>query len=233
MDSRTKFLLLFIVGVALVLNPVYLYPEGVPTVEKKTFEVAETNVTTPITNDDILECTGDINYRACVQALRIGYNGSEAITDLPAELGITGEMYYSWDFVRFEEGYARPTAASTEDDTVVIGFEPVDTETVIAEAATPYDVAPKVIQETVQGGTATLQTQYTDYDERDPALEANTWVVNRNGSFYHVSLSGRSESYLFPAWLLSPLVRLAAFIGGIVLAFEAARGFERATSDAR
>lgn len=228
MGSRKKTLLLFGVALLLILNPVYLFPGDGLAVERVTYEAERVENPTAmgpsVPYDAVLECGGETHYRECVQAQRVGYDGEMRVPNVTAHLEDDERgLFYGWDFVRFEAGYARPNA-SLDDGTLVLSFEPVSSETVMSRYAAPFESVSEPTKEAVRTGNATISR--SPNAESGFELASDRFVadderfVERDGTFYRLRLRESTVEHRLPEWVLSPLLRVAAMVAGVVLLYR-------------
>lgn len=224
MQPRDRALLLFAVGILLALNPVYLFPGGVPYQEAVTYRAER--VENPLYEDvypveAVLDCSGPMHHRECVQATRVGYDGTLRVdTDREVHLPDDGQGLYSvYEYVHFDSGYARPNA-TVENGTLVLSFEPVAERAVMDRYAASYESLPPVAKRAVRNGTATVTRWSSSRDDVEPRLDDHQEFVNRNGTFYRVNAYTGASRPVVPPWLFG-LLRVGSVLGGAALAFVA------------
>lgn len=232
MAPRDRYLLLFALGLVLVLNPVYLFPNGVPHEEEITYQAHQVETVEDVHRNlptfAILYCTELITHRECIQARQIGYGGRRSVendTRVALEDDETG-LYFAYDYVRFGQGYAEPNA-SLNNGTLILSLTPVSQEHVLSEYAFPFGSLPPLGKRAIRNGTASTTRRFTDFDDVDRfVIDEEQRVVNRSGTFYRVDLEKKVSNRQFPPWILG-VVRIGGVIGGATLAFVASRRYAR------
>jgi hypothetical protein len=235
MAPRDRYLLLFLLGLGLVLNPVYLFPDGVPHEEEITYQAEQVEGVAEAHRDlptfAVLDCSDAITHRECVQARQIGYDGRRVVeNDTPVAL-VDDErgLYFAYDYVRFDRGYAAPNA-SVDNGTLVLSFSPVSQRRVLRDYAAPFEVLPPVGKEAIRDGTASTTRRFAEFNDVDRLLvDEDLRIVNRDGTFYRLELERKVTDRQFPPWILD-VVRLGGVIGGAVLAFVASGRYARAAA---
>jgi len=234
MDPRDRALLLFVVGIVLVLNPVYLFPNGVPHEKPVTYRAEVIERPDPYASSvpgyAILDCSSEIHHRACVQAKQVGYNGSTRVDDAAFHLhDEESGLYTDYEYVRFREGYAKPNATG-RNGTLVLSYEPRTTEAVMSEYAYQYSDLPPVGKRAIQNGTTTTTRRIVDFGEYEPVLEEYQEFVERNGTFYAISRGPGRTRPVVPEWLFGA-GRIGGVVGGAALAFVGAGRHARQTDE--
>ncbi|MFB6295724.1 MAG: hypothetical protein ABEH66_02660 [Halobacteriales archaeon] len=234
MAARDRYLLLFVLGLVLVLNPVYLFPGGVPHEEAITYRaeqvetVADAHRTLPASA--ILDCTGPIVHRECVQAHRIGYGGRLPV-DNDTRVALEDDekgLYAGYDYVRFPQGYAEPNA-SLDGGTLLLSLVPASREQILSRYAVPFEQLPRLGKRAIRNGTASTTRRITDFDDVERfVINEEQRVVNRSGTFYQLRLDRKVSRRMFPPWLLG-VGRLVGVVGGAALAFVASGRYARRT----
>lgn len=230
MTPRNRSLLLFALGLILVLNPVYVFPNGVPYEEQITYRaeridrVGETHRKLP--TSAVLDCRGPISHRECVQAHRVGYDGRVLVeneTRVALEDEETG-LYVGYEYVRFDRGYTRPTA-SVEGGNLVLSYDPVSQKRVLSEYATPFGSLPPLGKRAIRNGSASTTRRFADFDDVEPfVIDEEQRIVNRSGTFYRIDLERKVSDRQFPPWILG-VVRIVGVIGGAGLMVFAGRRY--------
>ncbi|WP_136688889.1 hypothetical protein [Halorhabdus amylolytica] len=231
MAPRDRYLLLFALGLVLVVNPVYLFPNGVPREEAVTYRAEQIETVEDAHNElpvfAVLDCARTITHRECVQARQVGYDGRLAVdtdTEVVPEDDETG-LYFGYDYVRFAQGYAKPNA-SLDDGTLVLSFGPVSRDHVLGTYAFPFDEVPPLGKRAIRNGTASTTRLFTEFDDIDPIIDEEQRLVNRSGTFYRLELEKKVSNRQFPPWILG-MVRIIGVIGGGALAFLASGRYTR------
>ncbi|MFB6197076.1 MAG: hypothetical protein ABEI52_02240 [Halobacteriaceae archaeon] len=145
MVSRDRYLLLFALGLVLVLNPVYLFPNGVPHEEAITYQAEQIDTVEDVHRNlppsAVLDCTRPITHGECVQAHRIGYDGRLFVNTnvrVALEDDETG-LYFGYDYVRFARGYTEPNASlNKENRTLILSLTPVSQEKILVVSDYKY-----------------------------------------------------------------------------------------------
>ncbi|MFB6183268.1 MAG: hypothetical protein ABEI96_01825 [Haloarculaceae archaeon] len=239
MNPRDRALLLFGVGLLLVLNPVYLFPGGVPARERVTYRAERVErpdaYGTSIPAFAVLDCSDGIAHRECVQATRVGYDGTLRV-DTDREVSLSGadgqrRLYFGYEFVRFEAGYARPNA-TVENGTLVLSYDSVSKATVMKRYAYPYDGLPSLGKRAVRNGTATATRWVVTRENDDPFVDDDQRFVVRDGTFYQLLHYEQSRRAVVPRWTFD-LLRIVGVVGGLALAFLARERLVRSGDDRR
>ncbi|KAB1186993.1 MULTISPECIES: hypothetical protein [Haloferax] len=225
-----------LVGIALLANPLYLYPDNVSYETAVTFEgeqideiprhgQLEMDLRYGNLQTDIHWCPG--NGRECAIAEALA-DGQTLRYDIPShrEPGDYDEPFPAdYDYIHLSEGegdYYRP-AQTVENGSVVLSLEQVDEGTVMQAAAEEYH-SDRPLHAAVENGTTTVVEDEVYWD--------GAILVEQNGNYYVVRAV---ESDRYPTgwgWKApSPIVidamRLAAWIGGVALIWRAGEWTER------
>lgn len=238
MAPRDRALLGFLLGLLLVLNPVFVFPQGLPA--EKTFEYRATPLERQGMADDalrsrgvdVVDCDRSPAQRTCVYAGRVGYNGERRIENatvsrLPDD---RNGLYTHYEYVRFEEGLARPNA-TLENGSLVLSFDPVATDAVLRRHAVAFETLPPVGREAVTTGRVRVTQRYHDYDEIDPAVSEFQRLVTYEGDVYLIRRYPKERSTVVPSWLYWT-IRIGGVVGGAAIAFWYA-GWHARLSDSR
>lgn len=227
MEPRDRALLLFGLGLLLVLNPVYLYPGGVP--YEKTYTYRAERVESlemamgydAIHHSRVLDCTHGIHHRACVQAHQVGYDGTWRVdNETPVHLEDDDHgLYTDYEYVMLPGGVARPNATA-DNGSVVLSLEASNETDVMARYAADYEDLPEVGKQAVRDGSATTTRRFYRPDTPEPVVSEHRRFVDDGGTFYVLRRAPGEESPVIPPWLLS-LLRIAGVLGGAGLAFHA------------
>lgn len=214
LSADAKATLLLLVGIGLLLNPIYLAPgnlDGSGT--EYTYEVA------PVTNESVAESTV---WRA-EQTLRCGTERACALEETIAEEGAleydgtiqteTRAGIWRWDphsiawnryrLVTMDGDFYVPEQESTENGTLLT-HEPVSTWEALEHIAVPSDRATLAVRTAVETGSVTV------YDRPVPEFERND-PIEHDGEIYTVT--GRAST-----WGGDEIVfgRILLFLGGAV-----------------
>ncbi|QSG06623.1 hypothetical protein [Halapricum desulfuricans] len=221
MTPRDKYFLLFVLGLVLVLNPVYLFSNGVPSETDITYRAEEVERVLDVDHlpfYSILSCSKEpLDRRECVQAHQVGYGGRLGVNNdskVVLEDDETG-LHFDYDFVRFDQGYAKPNA-SIDGGRLVLSFDPVSQKQVLSKWAVPFKSVPQLGKQAIRNGTASTTRDHADH----PLIDDHLRIVNQSGTFYRLEPWGRESQRLFPPWIL-PIVRIIGVIGGATLSFVA------------
>lgn len=227
MEPRDRALLLFALGLLLVLNPVYLYPGGVPYEETNTYR-AERVDSLEVAIDHggiypsrVLDCSDGILYRECVLAHQVGYDGTWRV-DAGAAVHLEDDdhgLYADYEYVLFSEGVARPNA-TVENGSVVLTLEASNETAVMAEYAADFEDLPEVGKRAIRDGSATTTRRFHRPDTPEPVVSEARRFVDDGGTFYVIERVPRGVSPVLPRWLFDGL-RFGGVLGGAGLAFYA------------
>lgn len=189
-------LLLAIVGTLLLLNPLYVYPDGGRYVQTYGFESTQVNgsVTSSLVQFDdrrVLECGLD-RGRSCLLERGIGPNGTLVVDDASAldDQRDDGRLVSSYRYVHLDSGFYRPNA-TVSNGSVVLSLERVDPAVVASDVAVEYRRAPDTIQRAVDTGSAstTISTPNVELPGPKPEHELDNYdrkLVEKDGRFYAV-----------------------------------------------
>ncbi len=223
MEPRTRALLLFSLGIVLVLNPVYLFPGGVPGEKTYTYraEQVETHYdfADAVRPSAVLDCSGSIHHRECVLARQVGYGGTLRVnndTSVHLEDDERG-LFFGYDYVRFDEGYARPNA-TVQNGTLVLSNEPRSQTLVLREYAVEHERLPPIGKRAVRNGSASTTRRIRLGEDVEPAVAEYERLVEYDGTFYVITRYPGEWKRPVPEWLLT-LVRFLGVGGGAALAF--------------
>jgi hypothetical protein len=227
---------LLLVGVALLANPLYLYPENVSYETDVTFEAQQIDeipqhgrlgmdLRYGSLETNIHWCPGTGRECAIAEALA---DGQTLTYDIPSHHDPSDDdepLHADYDYVRLTDGqdsFYRPTQ-TVENGSVVLSLEQVDEETVMQAAAEEYHSG-RPLHAAVENGTTTV---VEDEVYRDGPI-----LVERNGTYYVVRAveSDRHPTgwgWKEPSRIVIEGMRLAAWIGGIGLIWRAGEWTER------
>lgn len=231
MDSRQLWpLVLVAIGVVLVLNPVYLYPNGVP--HEQTYRLQGERpddlgaiLSAGDRGGSILDCPSEsapFESRSCVFESLVTPNQSLLLPNrtLADSHSDDDRLQYPFDFVRLQSGFYEPQARE-ENGSVALSLEPVTVEAVAERLHhTSYREAPESVQRAIDTGNATTTVRFPPgesygndrTDRLDEYVGTVGKVVVKNGTYYHVS-SGVSHDRAFPPILLE-LLRILGVLAG-------------------
>ncbi|ELZ87292.1 hypothetical protein C453_03039 [Haloferax elongans ATCC BAA-1513] len=224
--QNRRALVCLLVGVALLANPLYVYPESVSYETTLTYEAEATNEIPEYGHHDI-----DIRWcpggRDCAVASALA-SGQTLRVDLPT--GSTAEEYdeplaHDYDYVRLAEGDARfyRLVERFDDGSLVLTVEPVADEAMRKAAAEESEDVPEYVQSAIETGSATV----TESEARE-----HTWFVEHDGQYYEVRNTGQTRTPTGWGWKAPPdivveAMRLTGWIGGIALVWRAGEWTER------
>lgn len=204
MVRRIEIAFVVCLGIGLLLNPVYLYPDGGG--PKRTYEAIELSdaqvASTELANaDEVLICPGP---RACALETRIVTEGS-------VEFGGPVDGDRAYDAVRIEDQWYLPRA-EMDGNTTTLSLQPVTVMEATAAVAEPIDQHGDAVHRAVDGGTVTT------YGERVPAFERYA-VMEADGDYYILVPGSSSTHWTDGNGLLFARLVLSAFgAGSLVLA---------------
>ncbi|EMA46488.1 hypothetical protein [Halobiforma nitratireducens] len=179
---------LLIVGISLLLNPLYLSPEN-PYGEatEVTYEVAEIETQVEASqalslSESILQCGGN-GERPCALEREVLERGQlEVDGDLSEEQSDGHDVHQRqnarYDVVQFDEGYYVPETTQS-DETTTLSLRHVSEMEGLEHAAIPSDEASDDVQTAVETGSVRL------YDERIPEFEQGQ-PIEHEGNLYAV-----------------------------------------------
>jgi hypothetical protein len=238
MDRRHRRALLFgLLGVTLLANPLYLYPENVSHGTTYTYETTETDriPQRTDTHTDIERCDlNDFGSDTCVVASDMASgdpvevslaDGEVSLADGEVTAGnIDEELFRAYDFVRLESRYYEPTAI-VENRTLRLSLNPVSEQSVKQTAAEDLEETPQHVRWAVENGTVTLTGAQVPY-------EARHFYVEHEGAFYAVEPTASERrptgwGWKTPSTVVVEAMRLGAWITGIGLIWRAGEWSER------
>lgn len=228
---------LAILGVLLLLNPVYLYPHGGP--QEKTLQFEAERVGTSdlgdvsildVADSSVLVCTGTTNRRECLFERRVGTNGSLTVENVTFYRTEDGEMrsYTHYLYVYLDGGFYEPRAEET-NGSVVLRLERVNETTVTQTFTTEFEHALPVLQRAIENGSATKTLTVTEPNPREVTLDrlrSATPALVRSGEEYYVVRRVSYESRRFALAKYLSYLQTAAFfvgLGLVVYAFQLPR----------
>jgi hypothetical protein len=226
MDARyRRALALGVLGVALLANPLYLYPKNVSAETTYTFEATPTE-RIPERADtlriDIETCAMyPLQSVDCAVAREMARGDSVDLSLRPDET-VSRDLSHA-DFVRTLDGYHRPNV-TVDDETLRVTLEPVSRETVRAAAAENVSETPPHVRRAVENGTATVGG--------DDLYEARNHYVYDGETYYLVeAVESRDRptgwGWREPSQTAVEAMRLAAWAGGVICLWRAGEWSER------
>jgi hypothetical protein len=215
MLPRDRALLVVALGFLLLATPLYAFPHGGHAEVNRTYSAEETTRLPPTRGVEmfVLECDQPTAQRACVWALRVGYDDSVRLDGPAVSLrdDETG-LYTDYEFVRFEAGYARPNA-TVKNGTVVLSFEPVAFETVAERFAWSPDESDPVAKRALAEGSASTGWYDRDLDPYEgPHIDREERFVRDGDTYYWLERTDIEYRQMLPHWQ----VRLL-HIGGVLV----------------
>lgn len=225
MEPRDKAVLSFALGVLLILNPVYLFPGGVPGEKTYTYEAerieTDHDFERAVHPSAVLDCSGTITSYDCVLLREVGYNETLRIdNDTAVHLRDDDRWFFDFEYVRFEDGYVRPTA-TIENGTLELSTEPQNQTQVREEFAREYDNLPPLGKRVIDNGSVSITKWIQFGEDVDPEIPEYKRFVEKNGTFYEIRRNPGEWWRPVPEWAIT-LARFVGVAGGIVLAFVGA-----------
>ncbi|WP_049923007.1 hypothetical protein [Halopiger djelfimassiliensis] len=203
--SAAKTAVLLVLGIGLLLNPIYLYPDdltGTGTVS--TYDVEPvTNESTAkgvlFRSDRTLKCGTE---RPCALEREIAENGPVEYEPVVQRRDSKTPYQRAWNryaLIAIDDGYYVPVERSTENGTLLAHRE-LSTMDALEHIAIPSDRASADVREAIETGSVTL------IDRRLPEFESGD-PIEHEGEIYRVTgfSSGSGRSGL---WLLRLLLGL-------------------------
>jgi hypothetical protein len=192
----------------------------------ETVAVYEARETREPRTDEVASCDFyPLQSRDCAVANYLA-EGNTIRYDVAAD-GATAndDLALSYDYVQtYGNDWYRP-ASLTENETLVLGLEPVTRERVLSDLSEEWDEARPVVRRAVENGTA----RTTDIHEPDPRT---TYYVERDDEFYTIRLVGEESVPTGWGWKAPPdwlvdLLRIGGWLDGVATLVTAGRvGFE-------
>ncbi|KAB1192732.1 hypothetical protein GJR96_04460 [Haloferax sp. MBLA0076] len=215
---------LLLLGVALLANPLYLYPENVSYETEYTYEASTI---------DHLPHTSHVTYRftSCgwnpLQSAECAVVNDMARGDavelrLDPDRGVDDELW-SFEYVRADGRYFEPNA-TLDGRTLTLSLDPVSEETVKRALSQDIDEVPQHVRRAVQNGRSTVT--------EEGVYEAETYYVEHGGQYYLVE-PAQSErvptgwGWKEPSTIAIDAMRLAGWIGGVALIWRGGEWTER------
>lgn len=225
MAPARSSLLLALLGVLLLANGLYVYPENV-SYEREYEAIAE-----PIHEEEwptgqfgittIRECAGGVDSEDCALVRHLAEQGKIRV-EQPGDVDerVTNESEQLPEFFYLDDGYYQRTA-SVADGTLVVSMEPIDRERVLRTAAENASEVRDVYRHAVVNGTV----------RTDDELHRSRLLVADGDRIYQVRTSGpiRGEvtgwGWKEPGQDVIRLLRLFGWVGGIGLLWYAGYRF--------
>lgn len=215
------FLLL---GVALLANPLYLYPDGVSSETTYTYEASTVDSLPHTTHTDyhFKSCEWNPLQSAECAVVNDMARGDPVELRLDPDRGVDSE-FWSFDYVRADGRYFEPNA-TLDGRELTLSLDPVSAETVKRNLSRDFDEVPHHAQEAVRNGTSTVT--------EDDVYEARTHYVRYEGRYYVVTPAESERrptgwGWKEPSDISIDAMRLAAWIGGVALVWRAGEWTER------
>ncbi|ELZ73868.1 hypothetical protein C457_01255 [Haloferax prahovense DSM 18310] len=222
--ENRRAVVLLVLGVALLANPLYLYPDGVSSEKTYTYEASAV---------DYLPHTADAFYRV----KSCGWNPLQSaecasIIDMargdPVELELDPDRdvhpeFWSFDYVRADGRYFEPNA-TLDGRTLTLSLHPVSTETVRRNLSEDLDESPRYVRDAVRNGSSTVSGS--------ELYETETHYVESEGRYYVVEPVESERvptgwGWKTPSDAAIEAMRLAAWIGGVACVWRAGEWTER------
>jgi hypothetical protein len=217
MDRERYAALLVVVGLLFLSNGAWAYPDGVSYADRYVYEAERTAEPEAgsIANCDFYP----LSSRGCAVENYLA-DGNEIRYDAAADgVGVETPLSAGHDYVQvYGNDYYRPTER-VENETAVVGLEPVSRERVLRSLAENYSEVRPVVRRAVREGNATATLS-------DDTPTRNRWYVERDGAFYTVRAhrTGRVPTgwgWTDPPQVVVEALRLAGWIGGVALLVRA------------
>lgn len=196
-----KIALVALLGIGLVLNPLYLYPDGAGHPEI-TYTVTEvTNESTALQalglDERVLDCPAE---RPCVLEERVHEDG-------PVQYDGAVRKGQPYPVVRIDDGVYLPRN-EVENGTTRLELEEVSPTAAAAHAAVPVEELRPEVRTAVETGSVTV------YGERIEAFERG-WIVEHAGDYYWND-GFRATGTVWTSGFVLPLLRGILFALGVV-----------------
>lgn len=231
MDPRHRRALLFcLLGVALLANPLYLYPENVSYETTYTYEATETDriphhadIDTEIERCSLIGVGSDTcvvaRDMASGEPVEVPLEDSEETAE-----NLRDDLFWEYDFVSVGSSYYEPNV-TVANRAVRLSLDPVAEQTVRETAAEPLDETPRYVRWAVENGTVNVTEEQVPY-------EARYFYVEHENTYYLVE-PVRSErvptgwGWREPSDVAVDAMRLVGWIGGVALIWRAGEWSER------
>ncbi|MFC7204932.1 hypothetical protein ACFQJC_15550 [Haloferax namakaokahaiae] len=215
---------LLLLGVTLLANPLYLYPEDVSYETTYTYEASAVDYlpNTARTFYHFKSCGWNPLQSAECAVINDMARGDSVELRLDPDRGVDSE-FWSFDYVRADGRYFEPNA-TLDGRTLTLSLTPVSEATVKRALSEDFDETPPYIREAVRNGSSTIS--------EEDVYEADTHYVEHDGTYYKVSPveSKRRPTgwgWKDPSQVQLDAMRLAAWIGGIACIWRAGEWTER------
>lgn len=209
----------FVLGLLLVANGAYLYPQNAPSDRTTVYEARSVGDPDPGTlPDEATDSIVDCNYvavesQACAVVRRIRSDGPLRV-ETDADLGPT---FTDYEFVAADGEVFRPDPR-VENDTLVLDLSPAAPDAVRRSLATDYGEAAEPVRTAVaEGRVRTAAT--VPSDQRFVSRNGTYYVVERVRSFEESTRWGLSAPPAEQVFLL----RVGGWVGGLALVWWAGR----------
>ena len=202
--NRYRIIILVLVGVVLLANPFYLYPDGGGA--ERTYDVVALTDNSSaedalLDSDRVLRCPGE---RVCAIEEQIIENGSVEYDHTPGQNGYYDVVGY---VATGERTWYVPEADGTGDRTVLTLREVPPTKAVEHVAVSISDPAPE-IRAGVTAGSITVHGEPIDlFEDRE--------IIEYEGAYYAATGSQSSTHWTQDHGLLT--IRLFLFASGVVM----------------
>ncbi|WP_411965061.1 hypothetical protein [Haloferax sp. YSMS24] len=222
-QNRRGFVFLLL-GVALLANPLYLYPDGVSYETTYTYEASAVDHLPHTTHTDyhFKSCGWNPLQSAECAVVNDMARGDSVELRLDPDRGVDAE-FWSFDYVRVDGRYFEPNA-TLDGRELTLSLDRVSAETVKRNLSRGLDEVPHHVQKAVRNGSSTV----TEGD----VYEARSHYVAYEGQYYVVRPATSERVPTGWGWKAPPdiaidAMRLAAWIGGVALVWRAGEWTER------
>lgn len=224
--QNRRGLVFLLLGVALLANPLYLYPGNVSHETTLTYEAERTDEVprSGTLEADVRWCE-DATTIARECAIAAALAGGDTLRAPLSDDGFEDAERPSSDYqyVRVADGYYRPIE-TYENGSLVVSLDPVTHAEVMRAAAVAYEDARPHLREAVDSGSATVR--------RDDVSRRDTRLVERDGAYYAVRVTESDRhptgwGWKEPSQFVVDALRLAGWIGGVALVWRAGEWTER------
>lgn len=208
MNRPYWLIILALLGIALVANPLYLYPDGgghyEATYEVERINDKETATTALQASEQVLHCPGE---RPCALEEEILDAGSVEY-DLDHQEGDQ-----RWYRVIWMDGDTYAPSETYDDETIVFTLEEVERMEAVERVAVPATERSEEVREAVETGSVTV------YGEQVEDFEQHM-IIEHDGEYYHRARYEVRGGHWTANWAL-PSVRMALFaLGGGLLVYS-------------
>lgn len=217
MDRGTYAALLVLVGLVLLANGAWAYPNEVSYETVGTYE-AEPTDRLPAQSYSLVDYHDCRRHhtRACAHARHVAADGPVRVDAVHPN-----ESLHGLDYVTLNDGGHYRTTERVENGTVVLDLERVDREQL--QAALADDDGYRFIERAVENGSSAVREPSEEFYDRD--YPSRTYL-EQDGTVYRVELvetERRATGWGWrepPGWVVN-LLRLSGWIGGVVLLVRA------------